>query len=480
LLKGVYAPGDGNFYIQLDDLPYQVRYLGEMKTWVIVDPAEPYSFFRHFPVKLADNGRWSLLEKPALRGGGKLFGRKPWGSARTANAPTPLPESPYDMPERYKAVLAKTAAEPPRFRTGLRTRGDQPFNEAIEHFESIRKTLLEDADNFFRQYAQDARPSVPELESNATAKSFIKSLFGQSDGLVVGESHSSIASKKFLMDNMGTFAKQKVKVLYMEHIQSDMHSVDLEQFNRTGTLSDTLRSYLQDLDGGHKTDRAGVYTFEALFKSANDHHIRIQAIDCMASYVQNGVLSELPIQVANPRQKMMNFYASKTIRADQQLNGPSRWVALVGNTHSNTFEGVPGLSEMDHAIGLRIDDIPQGQPTGVGPDPGAEFKVNRISNKTGFVKGDLLLTFDTLPAAPAGSLESRLPRAGMFTLEKKSSQHVLVHRSKTSELVRTPIEHSFRGVKIERRNWPTISGRWYRNEQQLIDALKVFGMRQVP
>jgi hypothetical protein len=475
LLKGIHTPRDGNFYIQLGDLPYQVRYLGEMKSWAIIDPAEPYSFFRHVPIKLGDNGQWSLLEKQGLRGGGKFFGLKPWGSARTISKPAPLPDSPYDVPERYKAKLAQTAADYAHYESELWSTVDPQYNEAIKFFENLRKRLLEDAGSFFRRYEQTTRPAIPDLERNATTKTIIKTLFGKSDGLVVGESHSSIASKKFLMENMGTLAKQKVKVLYMEHVMADMHHTDLEQFNRTGEMSSTLRNYLQVLDFGQRTDSAGIYTFEALFKSANDHHIQIRAIDCMASYIQ----SDLPTAITQPRQKMMNFYACKAIRADQQLNGPTRWVALVGNSHSNTFERVPGLSEMNNAIGLRIADVPPGGPTGISKDSGAYFPSSSSANRTAFVKGDLLLTLDTLPPASTVSLETRLSQAGMFILEKTAAQHVLIHRSKTSELVRTPIERYLSGVRIVRPNWPTISGRWYRNEQQLIAALKVLGMRQV-
>ncbi len=487
LLKGIYTHTDGNFYIEINSLPYQVRYLGEMKTWVIVDPAEPYSFFRHFPVKLADNGEWNLLERPGLRGGGKLFAKKPWGSPRQASTYSPLPNSPYDLPERYKAPLARTAVDPSPFRVGLRNLATPEFNEAIEHFEKIRLTLLEDAESFFQQYAQETRPVIPTLEQSATSKTILKSLLKTSDGLVIGETHSSIASKKFLIENMGVLAKLKVKVLYMEHVMADIHFADLEQFNRTGEMSDTLRNYLKGQDGGHRTDPSGTYTFEALYKSANDHHIPIRAIDCMASYREG----DLPRNFAEPRTKMMNFYASKRIQADQQLNGPTRWVALVGNSHTNIYNGVPGLSEMNKAIGLRIEDVPHGSTTGIGSDPGEVFRTSKFSDQTGFVKSDLLLKIDTLPAALADnaaslpapvtiSLDDRLPQPGMFTLEQSAGQQVLVHRSGTGELVRTPIETGISGVRIIRPKWATISNRWYPRLSELLAALRVIGLRQMP
>ncbi|MDD1014231.1 membrane-targeted effector domain-containing toxin [Pseudomonas rubra] len=476
-LAGVYNPGDGHFYIQLDELPYQVRYIGELKTWVVVDPGEPFSFFRHYPVELQADGSWALRERPGLRGGtGRLFGRRPWGSARTAAAPQPAAASPYDIPEQYRAKLAETAARSQYYREGFIKVNDEEFNQATIKFEQLRKDLLDDAGTFFDLYKQAPRPTIPTLEANTPAKGIIKSIYAQTDGLVIGETHDSIASKQFLIDNMTTLSKQKVKTLYFEHLMTDMHASGLEAFNRTGVMDETLLRYVQNLDAGHGTDALGNFTFEAVLKSANEHHIQVRAIDCLSSYVQN----DLPRPVANARQKMMNFYASKTITADQQLNGPHRWVALVGNSHSNTFEGVPGVSEMNHAIGLRIADVPLGTATSIGEDAGDSFKTSGIGNATAFVKGDLLLSIATKPAVIAADISSRLPQAGMFLVDATADPHLLVHRSRSGELIRTPIEHAFAGVKVTRNGWPSISGRWYRNEEKLLEAIRVvLGMRQV-
>ncbi|MNF39317.1 Dermonecrotic toxin [compost metagenome] len=470
LLKGVHTHTDGNFYIEINSLPYQVRYLGEMKTWVIVDPVEPYSFFRHFPVQLADNGEWSLLERPGLRGGGRLFAKKPWGSPRQASSYSPLPDTPYDIPERYRAKLDEIASSSSPHWNDLANLSDQLFNEAIADAEKIRQSLLEDAESFFEQYEQDTRPSIPHFEANATAKTILETLLEESDGIVVGESHSSVASKKFLIDNMGVLAKQKVKTLYMEHVMKEFQGADLEHFNRTGKMKDNLRSYLKSQDKGHKTDPTGTYTFEALYKSANDHHILIKPIDCMVSYRQIGDSVE-------PRIKMFNFYASKAIQADQQLNGPTRWVALVGESHANTFNGVPGLSEMNKTIGLRIADVQPGSTVGIGIDPGETRLISSISGKKAFVKNDLLLTMSTKPAP---SLADRLPLASMFTLVQTEGREVLVHRSRTGELVRTPIDKGASGVRIIRPKWVTISNRWYPSMTDLLAALRVIGLRQMP
>ena len=93
-----------------------------------------------------------------------------------------------------------------------------------------------------------------------------------------------MASKQFLIENMEVLSKQKVKTLYFEHLLTDFHQADLDVFNRTGELSQTLESYLKNLDRGHGTDPTGQFTFLEVVKAARESHIRVQAIDCLASY----------------------------------------------------------------------------------------------------------------------------------------------------------------------------------------------------
>ncbi|MNP77406.1 hypothetical protein D3C76_1748290 [compost metagenome] len=68
--------------------------------------------------------------------------------------------------------------------------------------------------------------------------------------------------------------------------------------------------------------------------------------------------------------------------------GAGRWVALVGNSHVNTFNRVPGLSELQGAIGLRIEDIEIGQAGSIGADSGFW---DEVDGEHFFVRNDLLL-----------------------------------------------------------------------------------------
>ncbi|NER65440.1 hypothetical protein G3436_18180 [Pseudomonas sp. MAFF212427] len=80
-LQGIYSMDDG-FYVMIDEAPYQVRHVGELDSWVVVDPQTPFSFYRQVPIRLDAEGRWRPLEN-GLRGGAPRFGVPPL-AARTA------------------------------------------------------------------------------------------------------------------------------------------------------------------------------------------------------------------------------------------------------------------------------------------------------------------------------------------------------------------------------------------------------------
>lgn len=53
---------------------------------------------------------------------------------------------------------------------------------------------------------------------------------------MVGEAHSQLGSKQFLIENMALLKQQKVRVLYMEHLMTDFQQADLDLFNQTGQM----------------------------------------------------------------------------------------------------------------------------------------------------------------------------------------------------------------------------------------------------
>ncbi|MFJ7107560.1 membrane-targeted effector domain-containing toxin [Pseudomonas sp. NPDC098740] len=487
--KGIYQPTAGGNYITFNDSYYLVRYSNELKTWVIIDPVNPYSFYRNIPVRLNEAGEWIPVTRPGLAGGG-------WFTELFSRAEPPLPDfdapaTAYDVPQDIKPALKRAA-------NGTAMKGDlkdgfvnpNSTDDELKAFKRLRRTLHADAVSFYSlpQPQLPPRPNIPSFIPNAKFKDIIKTLFKRSQSLVIGESHSSVGSKQFLVENMSLLRKQKVKTLYMEHLLTDFHQADLDVFNRTGVMSEDLESYLKDLDAGFSTDPSEQFTFEQVVRTAQKNNIRVQAIDCLASYRSTGIAGA----GINFRQKMMNFFARQVIGADQTARGAHRWVALVGNSHANTYDGVAGISELEGSIGLRIESVGPDELGGIKVDPGVTDEP-RPGHAARFAKNDLLLQIPTPKSVIlAQRLEDGLPRPGTYTLSTSTGEPFLVHRSRTltnrvitsngiitrGKLVRTPIKHDADGYYVERDAWQ-INGRRFQTPDALSSALHRMGMTPV-
>lgn len=472
-LQGIHTLDDG-FYVMIDEAPYRVRHVAETKAWVIVDPQNPYSFYRNVPIRRDAEGHWQPLHN-GLKGGAPHYASSAWWPARPPTALEPLAPTPYEIPEHWRpALLAGANGGDRQHLSGFLSDIADPLrNSPYERFRELRDRLAEDAQAYFQAPLLPPRPPVTAPASDASAKTLIRSLYAHSQGLVVGEVHSSLGSKRLLIDNMAQLAKHQVRVLYLEHMLSDFHQADLDTFNRTGQLSQALKDYVQKLDEGHATDADKRYTFLEVLRAAQKHRLRIQAIDCMASYRQAWL--HPPSQPV--RQQMMNYYADRIIRADQAARGPNRWVALVGNSHANTYRGVPGLAELEGAIGLRVEDVPAGQPDHLGIDPGRSAVISGIQAVQ--VKSDLRLLAAVGKPATVPDLSISLRNVGAFTFRDFDGQLTLVHRSNDGALVNTPIRNEGERVYIERPAWPWIHQRRLWNLADLVVALSAHGLKYV-
>lgn len=448
---------DGKFYVLIDNQPYQVRHVGEMNAWVVIDPRNPYSFYRNVPIRLDPEGQWHPLERPGLRGG--MVPRRLlnlWGRNTPEASIQALPSTPYEVPVDLRPALKSAACAPgqERLLSGIL----MDFNPQIEsnyvEFRKLRDKLAADARDYLASVETPARPGAVLLPKEASPKQIIRGVYEKSEGLVIGESHSHLGSKQFLIDNMSLLKREKVKVLYMEHLMTDFQQADLDLFNRSGTMTADLKRYIKNLDRGYGIDPSGRYSFENLVLAARKAGIRIQSIDCMASYRQAW---DLPPS-AVVRQQMMNFFAHEIIEADQATRGASKWIALVGNTHANTFEEVLGISELQGALGLRVEDIAVGRAGGIEVDPGRAIIDDDLSVRT--IKGDLRLQVPIAAASASDDLlEVLLRNKGTFTLSNIDEQPTLIHRSKDGALKYTPIIQDGQMFYLNRSGWPWISGR---------------------
>ena len=473
--QGIYQNTQGATFIDLNGGVYRVRFVNELNTWTIIDPQNPFSFYRNLTVRLGPDGAWQLMGSPGLRGGGKILSTLSRGGAKDAPTINALP-SPYDMPENLREALRVRVESP----------SNKPFsgdyatmNEAdpINTFFTVRERLMGDAEAFYAHLTLTERGALPTIAQSSSPKTALKQLYENRQGLVIGESHSSVASNQFLIDNMALLAKQHVTTLYIEHLLTDLHQVDLDIFASTGRMPSRLRSYVEDLDWGHLTDSTGTYTFENLVKTANRFNMRIRAIDCMSSYRIAG----LPDADGATRLKMMNFFAHSIIAADKPALGAGKWIALVGNAHANTFKGIAGVAELEEVIGLRVQDVKPGNAVGFAIDPG-ENVLTAMGNPAGRVAGDYRLQLVTTGvktqfARGSTSFETRLPHPGNFAIQRTGQSPQLIYRTQDGMLASIAINADAGGLYIECPHWPLISGRRFESFEELATALKLMGLK---
>lgn len=351
-----------------------------------------------------------------------------------------------------------------------------------DQFFNLRHALQKDARTIIVKELP-ARPTMPAVAPGISHGDFLEDLYQYADGVVIGEAHSSIASKKLIIDNLPLLSRQEVKTLYIEHLLSDVHQADLDRFVDTGYMSKSLLHDLKRMDRGHHTDVDGVYTFEQLITRARGQGLEIRALDCTASYY----LKDLENLAPTTRQQMFSHFASRTVRKHQEVMGTHKWIALVGNSHANTFEKiVPGLAELEGGIGVRVIDVKPGQARGISIDPG-EKVTDTLSSQQSFIKSDFRVEMETFKPAvavrPAQSLpvEERLIRPGMFFVEEsENSLPVIVHRARDNTIHRTPVKVNAQGqVYVERATWTSVNLKPYADMDALIVGLEEINLTRV-
>lgn len=387
--------------------------------------------------------------------------------------------SQYDTAEQHAAALRTIMTSG---KTNLHDYG-YPLNNELDtartHAYGIQVRMHEDAQKFFKAYSYNARPQLPEIPQNASAQDMFKLLYSKTSGIIVGEAHHYAGSKKLIIDNMQFLAEQNVKVLYLEHLQTDFHQRDLNAFFDTGHMPIQLEHFLRSQDLGHRVN-SSTYTFSNLVREAQRHGIRIQALDCFVSYHCSGLERRSAL---NPRIEMMSYGASQIIRNDQTFT-PRRWLALTGNTHTNTYQGIPGLAELEGGIGLRIMDVAPGSQVSLRRDPGL------ITSRLGafydhqLIKSDFVLdveipgTPSINPRLPATYLQRVLKQPGAFTFGVSLEQRPeLIHRSRSGLIVYTPLQIDTRGnIFISRPAWLDIHEKRYALLSDLVADLQNRGM----
>ncbi|WP_460062886.1 dermonecrotic toxin domain-containing protein [Pseudomonas sp. H2_H09] len=352
---------------------------------------------------------------------------------------------------------------------------------AYTAFIETRRRLLTTADEFFSDYTAPARPSLPDPTLLRTEKDFIEQAYAYSSGLVIGEAHASESAKKFFIEHMADLKKQGVQTLYFEHLQTDLHQLELSAFNQTATLADSLKAFVQSQDlgqmrfyDGKTVNYTGPYTYTNVLQAANKYGIRVQAIDCAASYNLKG-LKRTSAPLGDPdalRNVMFSYFASRVIAADQAARGAHKWVAFVGSAHTDTYLGIPGLAPIHGVLSLHIRDSATHLAKGIEPGSWQVFS----ETKWRALRSDFVLNmgFERIKAPePFVPLDrSRLRDTGHFLIERPTPEQTnLLHKSNSGQVVSTPIQMDDTGHFFIDR-WEALKDQRFLSQDSLIHALR--------
>lgn len=474
--------------IMMKDTAYYVRFEADVNGgghWAIIDPANPHASYGSIPVRLNAQGEWELIPKTALKGGGNDLVEPVPGTSQSTAEPQPFPT--------IRTVSTQYDCETRLWRLALGERENhiklvrQPDGtlKGMTYFERYvaprRMALMTDTRNYYSRpgffSSLPARPVQPVITPSMSVKELLQKVFDSAQGLVIGESQDRIASMRLLIENMPTLARQGVKTIYMHRLLNDFNQVDLDAFFNASSekMSEHLKEYLGQL----QSDPTGQFTPLEVIKAAKANGIRIQATDCLASYRYPGS-SLIDVQ----QQAIKNYLTHTIIRANEALNGPGKWVVLTGQENTNTFRSIAGISEMNGGIGLRIEEVLPERKLNIEVDSGID-----VGRNAGPAPANMHGAFDTLYADI--SLQVPLPllqrspseiagtlfRQGMFAFEESNGAWVLVHRSRTGQLMRTLVERTADGgYLINRPAWTDVHQITYATLVDLSHALTRMGM----
>jgi hypothetical protein len=474
--------------ILINEQAYFVRFEADANgggTWAIIDPQNPNAFTGSIPVRLNAEGEWELAPKSGLKGGGKGPSKLVPGPSRpTAPVPPKVNDhahlTRYDAPNGRSLNFLALGKQETHIKvvnmSGGQIRGVSPYEEFVA---GRRTVLVRDATGF--QMPKDffaslpPRPVQPVITPSTTVTELIEKVFDIAPGLVVGESQDRIASMRFLIENMPTLARRGVKTIYMHRLLNDLNQVDLNNFAETGKMHGMLEKYLKQLPG----DPAGQFTPLEVVKTAQQNGIRIQATDCLASYRY-----EDSTMTALSRQSIKTYLTHTIMQATQARSGGGKWLVLTDQESTNTFRGLAGISETEGGIGLRIEEVRPDQTLHLDIDDGIEIG-HGIAGTTGPMRGNFNTLYADISLQMPTPFIQRTPeqinkllfRQGMFTIDKSEETLTLIHRSRTGQIVRTPIERTMdNGYRLNRPAWVGIHQVTYANLLSLAHALNRMGL----
>ncbi|HAT8180065.1 TPA: hypothetical protein JA361_11510 [Legionella pneumophila] len=187
------------------------------------------------------------------------------------------------------------------------------------------------------------------------------------ESFIIGESHSHISPKRFLIENMKKMKECGYEILFIEHLFYDTDQKDLDKFFETGEISTNLMYRLKEMNRsgmGHSFGPASGVTsplwkehdYIAVLRAAREAGIRVVGIDISTVYNRQKIGID-DQQLDDTRVRYMNYTAAQIIEREINfLPKGKKWCGLMGNTHVKSFENTLGVAELFGARSVYIFD----------------------------------------------------------------------------------------------------------------------------
>ncbi|MGY4492144.1 dermonecrotic toxin domain-containing protein [Pseudomonas sp. TE3610] len=386
--RGVYQQDETHSYIRMAGQVYQVRYIELLERWVIVDPANPASLYGSWPVERNWRGKWEPFVMRVTAPVQQVLHTPtdpahPLAKARRLSLQLrqlDVSKSYHDMAE----ILIGRDAD-----NFMNAALDGVFSSARSELVNLRKALARQANEFFDAPPARDVPAVPVITRNMTPSRFLEEVYSDAYGLVLGDSRSGMAGRKFLIKYMAQLKQDGVDTLYIEGLANDLHQQLLDQYWNTNSMPRELEKQLKRMNNRSELLDLGRYTPYRVVTEARRQGIKLKALDCAASLSGQG-LTDVP---ANTARRMRAYYAFKRIEAHQAGNPEGKWIALLDQTRACTFKGTPGLADLTGSVSLRVKDIDRGLVPRLSLDKGEVLKTEMAP-----IRANVLLEMGTLEA----------------------------------------------------------------------------------
>lgn len=342
--------------------------------------------------------------------------------------------SDYDIAPHLRESIRVQSNEARRLSTIYQPTHEK-YRKAHYAFKDAQKRLNEHAKQYLSSHTLPPRPDLSPLSAQPQPVPFLQSASESSlPGLVIGEAKKTQSSKAFLIEHMQTLKELKFETLYIQRLLTDQHQADLDAFLNSRKMSTHLKDDIKKLD-----TYSGTHSYFEVIQRANKYGIRVRALDCNASYHAKDAGPEA-------RNRMFSYFASHVISADQAVNGPHKWVALVDATHTNTNRQIPGLADLQGTVSLKIRDSASPLSSDIRP---GRWETSLEAQWTAS-RSDFMLEIgvtDTPPYDFVPQDRTRLKEFGHFLIERPSTSETnLLHKSRTGEIVSTPIQVDDQGL----------------------------------